>query len=287
MIKTIKIIFLSIIQGFTSALPVSSLGHFALFKEVLGFTDENLNAPFYFAVYSFVSFLMMYLYYLNIHTKILKHLFRSTSSIKDGKSLAFHKTGKNLALSLIPMLLLFVPIGKNKFFECLGTYFLSDGSLVFVGGASLMTGVLMFISLWYLKQKYAEKTPLLSAKNSVVFGLYQIPAYIFPGVSHVAMGTSRNAVSDIGIKNVLKETYLYIAPAGLIVNAFRIIYYGMGDKIDFVAVIVGSIFSATITFVMMVLVNKFFSKDTYKAFAFYSVAFGVLVTATSIYRMFF
>ncbi len=285
MLETIRIIVLSIVHGLTSILPVSSLAHFSLLKEVFGFTDENFNAPFYYAVFSLGTALALYIYFFKMHSNIVKNVFKSKDKIEDEKQLAYKIAGKNILLSLIPLIVLIIPISKSSFLGSLGKYFLSDGSLIFVGIASIFCAVLMFISFWYLNQNKTKKN-LLSPKDAVAFGIYQIPAYIFPGFSHVAIGASRTAVSDIDIKNILKETYLYVAPAYLIVNTFRSVYYGiMAESVNLIGAAIGFVLSVVLSLLMLTIVN-FFTKKTYTVFTVYTLIFGIAVTVTSLVQMF-
>lgn len=285
MLETIKIILLSIIHGLTSVLPVSSLAHFALLKETLGFTDENFNAPFYYAVFSLGTALALYLYFFKMHSNIVKNVFKSKDKLEDEKQLAYKTAGKNILLSLIPLVVLIIPVSKSSFLGAMAKYFLSDGSLIFVGIASVFCAILMFISFWYLNQN-RRKTNLLSSKDAVVFGIYQIPAYILPGFSHIAIGASRTAVSDIDVKNVLKETYLYIAPAYLIVNIFRSIYYGItAESVNLIGAVTGFVLSVLLSLLILTVVNRF-TKKTYTVFAVYTLVFGVAVTVTALIQMF-
>lgn len=285
MLETIKIIILSVIHGLTAVLPVSSLAHFSLLKEVFGFTEENFNAPFYYAVFSLGTALALYLYFFRMHSNIVRNVFKSKNRIEDEKQQAYKTAGKNILLSLIPLAVLIIPISKSSFFGSLSKYFLSDGSLIFVGIASIFCAILMFISFWYIKQEKRKKN-LLSSKDAIAFGIYQIPAYIFPGFSHVAIGASRTAVSDIGIKNILKETYLYIAPAYLIVNLFRAIYYGiMAESINLIGAVIGFAVSLVLSLLVLTTVNHF-TKRTYTVFSVYTLIFGVAVTVTALVQMF-
>lgn len=286
MIESLKIIFLSVVYGFTALLPTSSLGHFSLLKEVLGYTDENFNASFYYALFSIAAGVAMYIYYFSVHSKILKNVFRKKASLESDADIAFNKAGRNIILSLLPILVLFIPVGKTSFIGSLGAYFLSDDSLIFVGLASIFCAVLMFISGWYMKSGYGEKKNLSSSKNAVFFGIYQLPAYIFPGLSHVSVGASRIAVSDIDIKNILKETYLYLAPSLIITGVSRVIFYfNGGEGILIPAALIGFAVSFFMSLGVLWFINKFFSKKTYRAFSVYTLVFGLIVTGTSLYGM--
>lgn len=287
MLEILKIVLLSIVQGITVLLPVSSLGHFSLLKETLGYTDENFNAGFYYALFSLAAVLALYIYYAKTHKRILSNMFKPESKITNEKERAYKTAGRNILLSLAPLIVLAIPTSKKRFVGSLWTYFLSDGSLIFVGISSIFCAILMFISIWYLKQDAYEKTSLLKPKNAVFFGIFQIPAYIFPGLSHVAVGASRTAVSDIDNKNVFKEAFLYITPAYLIVNLFRVIYYAITvGGINIVASIIGFVLSFIISILVLGTVNRFFNSRAYIAFTIYTLVFGLLVTAASLVQMF-
>ncbi len=286
MLEILKIVLLSIVQGITVLLPVSSLGHFSLLKEVLGYTDENFNASFYYALFSLSAVLALYIYYAKMHKKILSNMFKSKNKIKNEKEHAYKVAGRNILLSLAPLAVLAIPTSKSRFVGSMWTYFLSDGSLLFVGIASIFCSIFMFISIWYLKQNTEHKTSLLEPKNAVMFGIFQIPAYIFPGLSHVAVGASRTSVCDIETKNVFKEAFLYITPAYLVVNLFRVIYYAITvGGINIIASVIGFVISFIISFLVLGIVNKFFNSRAYTAFTIYTLVFGVLVTATSLIQM--
>lgn len=287
MLEILKIVLLSVVEGITVLLPVSSLGHFSLVKEVFGFTDENFNASFYYALFSLGAVLALYIFYRKMHKNVLSNMFKSKSSITDEKTMAYKTAGRNVLLSLAPLAVLAIPTSKSRFVGSLWTYFLSDGSLLFVGISSIFCAILMFISVWYLKQEANETTSLLKPKNAVFFGLFQIPAYIFPGLSHVAIGVSRTSVCDIDRKNIFKEAFLYIAPAYLIVNLFRVIYYAITvGGINIIASILGFIISFAISFFVLKTVNKYFNSKSYTAFTIYTLVFGIAVSAVSVIQMF-
>ncbi len=286
MFEIFKIVLLAIVEGITVLLPVSSLGHFSLLKEVLGYTDENFNASFYYALFSLGAVLALYIYYAKMHKKILSNMFKSKKNIKNEKERAYKTAGRNILLSMAPLAVLAIPTSKSRFVGSLWTYFLSDGSLLFVGVASIFCAILMFISIWYLKQENIEKTSLLEKKNAVFFGIFQIPAYIFPGLSHVAVGASRTSVCDIDRKNVFKEAYLYITPAYLVVNLFRVIYYAITvGNINIIASVIGFVVSFILSFLILGVVNRFFNSRAYTAFSVYTLLFGILVVATSLIQM--
>lgn len=287
MLEIFKIVLLATVEGITILLPVSSLGHFSLLKEVLGYTDENFNASFYYALFSLSAVLALYIYYGKMHRRILANMFKSKKNIKNEKEQAYKTAGRNILLSMAPLAVLAIPTSKSRFVGSLWTYFLSDGSLIFVGVASIFCSVLMFISIWYLKNGTEDKTSLLKPKNAVFFGIFQIPAYIFPGLSHVGVGASRTAVCDIDRKNVFKEAFLYITPAYLVVNLFRVIYYALTvGGINAIASVIGFVLSFILSFSVLTVVNKFFTSRSYTAFAVYTLLFGVLVAATSVIQMF-
>lgn len=286
MLEIIKIILLSIVQGITVLLPVSSLGHFSLVKEVLGYTDENFNASFYYALFSLGAVLALYIYYAKMHKKIITNMFKTKKKIKNEREQAFKTAGRNILLSMAPLAVLAIPTGKSRFVGSLWSYFLSDGSLLFVGVASIFCAILAFISIWYLRQEGEEKTSLLHVKNAIFFGIFQIPAYIFPGLSHIAIGASRTAVCDIDKKNVFKEAYLYITPAYLVVNLFRVIYYAITvGGINIIASIIGFVISFLLSLLILGVVNKFFTARAYTAFSVYTLLFGIMIVATSLIQM--
>ncbi len=288
MIELIKIIFLSAVCGITMLLPVPSLGHFSLLKEVFGFTDENFNAGFYYSVCMLAASLALYIFYAKQHRKIISAVFKSKGQFADNpKVMAYKSAGKNIFLSVLPLVILAVPVGKSGFVGSFWKYFLSDGSLVFVGISSVFCAVIMLIAVWYLNRNSHENARLVTKPGALLFGIYQLPAYIFPGFSHVAIGTVRTSLNDVETKNIFKEAYLYLAPAYLFVSIFRIVYYYITiGSVNIIAAIVGFAVSFAFSFLTAHIVNKTAVKKSYKLFAFYTLGFGLVVTATALVIMF-
>ena len=286
--ETLKIVILSAVSGFTALLPVPSLGHFSLLKEVFGFADNKFNSGFYYALFMLAASLAMYIVYAKTHRRIIKSFFLSKKKLENApKFYAYRKAGRNIFLSLIPLLALAVPTGKMKFVGSLTNNFISGGSLVFTGISALFCSVLMYVSYWYTKHAEAEKVSILAKKNAFLFGLYQLPAYIFPGISHISMGVSRTAVCDIDIRNIFKEAYLYIAPALLIVNSVKAVYcYLTVGGVNITAAVIGFVVSFIFSLITLKAVNKAFTKKTYKIFTVYTFVFGLAVTATALIEMF-
>lgn len=161
----LQYIFLSIIQGITEPLPISSSGHIVIIKKIFKF---NLPLDLNFEIIvNFGSFLAI----IFLYRKKIGNL------IKNSYNYLLHKTKDNKSFNYIILIIIStIPAGifglifKNKI------EFLSN-NIILIALALLITGLCLF----FIKDSKGKKENI-NKKDALIIGIYQIFA-LFPGIS--------------------------------------------------------------------------------------------------------
>ena len=283
MLTYIKLLILSLFGGFFAALPVSYSAHISYLNQVMSFTDDRDQLGFYFAVISAVFSLVVLFKLRRIYAKTISISISSVNKLEDP---SIKKTGVStligLLISLLPALLMFVPLPNGLFaMDILVSLLQKDYQLV-VAFCSVGSGIFLFLAMWYTSQHYDR--PHRSAKPLSVlrFAVYQLPSHLLPGISHTATGSTALLLTDVEDNVIAREVLLYLAPSLLIVNAARIVRYildGMAlQPIPIVIAVAGSMLSSLLA---LHLLSKFNIRKNYLFFALYSILFGFLIVATT------
>jgi undecaprenyl-diphosphatase len=155
----IQVLILSIVQGITEFLPVSSSGHLVIFQKLFGLKE----APILFDVLLHVGTLVSILVYFR---KSLLEFFKFQK--KDMRLIAL------IILGTMPALLF--GLLADKQIES------AFNSLKMTGVSFLITSVFLLSTKWANKIKINKELENLSWKDALIVGLFQAIA-ILPGVS--------------------------------------------------------------------------------------------------------
>lgn len=284
MIEYLKTIILAVLTGVTAPLPVSSSAHFSFLSNVLGFTqDEKILALYYnsflvaFAIVIIVSF-------RKIFVGCFKTIFISKKNTKAYEAASgFRFILKNIAVSIVPTLVLFVPVSKDKLLMDLFENFLNLNSLILSGFACVVSACVLIIALWYSKKKDPHEESA-SMKTAVRLSVYQLPCYIIPGFSHIASGATNLTICDVKSKTFLSELYVYLAPSMLLVGLVKIIRALVsGVLFDPVILIIGMVFFGIACKFIVTLTSKTNLRKLFIFFCAYSIIFGIFIAFASFY----
>jgi len=179
------IILLSIIQGITEWLPISSSGHLVLIQEYF-----KLDVPLSFDIFLhlatlFVLFVIFRMDILYILRAIKNRDFKS----EYGKLALFVIIG-SIPTAIIGFLL------KNFVFN----------NFLFIGLAFIFTGCLLFMT----RQRKPEKE--LDVKKSFIIGIFQGIALI-PGISRSGITISAGLLLGIDQVKIVRYSFLLMIPA--------------------------------------------------------------------------
>ena len=246
-IYLIKILFLSIVQGVSEFIPVSSSGLLVVFENILEIKNNNLliNATMHGGSLAAV---VIFFY------KDLLGLWKN------------HRLLTNLIIATLPVIIIG---GLLKYFEVIEQIM----NVAVIGYTTIFFGILLFIS-----DKNKQEKKLISSisnKEAFIIGLYQVLALI--------PGTSRSGITITGARflrfnrvDAAKFSFLLSIPtlsAAFILSSYEIIKL---DEEEFNLV---SLFAFFFSFVFSIITIKYFliflKKFSLNIFVIFRICLGV------------
>ncbi|MCP4647095.1 MAG: undecaprenyl-diphosphate phosphatase [bacterium] len=247
-------LILSIIQGITEWLPVSSSGHLALaqhyfFGEVPVIYDMGMHVG---------TMLAVLLYF---REKILGMLF---------SFLKFDTKSKEFRLILL-LILGSIPTAIIGF--SFKGFFVSMYANPFLVGAGLVVTSLILFSVKFSSSKKAEP----NEKNAIAMGIGQGLA-VAPGISR--SGTTITAGLQMGMSWKEAATFSFLLAIPAILGAtFFLLLETPADSIDWGLMSVGLIGSFLSGFASIHILLNFIGRKTFPLFGVYCLLLGILVMA--------
>lgn len=247
----LETIVLSVVEGISEFLPISSTGHLILTSKILGISQSNFLKDFEIIIQLGAIFAIVFLY---------KDIFLKKNEAWKKVLAAFIPTG-------IIGFLLFTFIKSFL----LGNVYITLISL-FLGGV-----ILIFLELIYKeKDHHAESIEKISYKNAFIIGVFQSIAVI-PGVSRSAatiigalfLGTKRKAATEF--------SFLLAVPTMMAATGLDLIKSNFSyDKNEWILLITGFICSFLVAFVVVKWFLKYIQTHTFIPFGIYRIVLAIL-----------
>lgn len=272
MIEYIKILIISLVCGVALPLPVSSGAHLSFINGILDFSDDKNVLGLYYSVMSVAFSLVIFVFLRKIYLSGIKSLFR-----KDKKLSGYRKLMKNILISLIPSLILFVPVSEGKLLCDIFDGFLVRSNILLVAVACVIGSLVLVISIWYTRQGYSLTKRSADTRTVIRTAVYQIVSYVIPGISRVSSASTNMLICDVESKVIIREIYLYIAPQMLLINTVKIIRFILADVIVSPVMIAFSVVAVVI--MSAVVVTAMSRINIRRIFAFFAVYGGVIGAA--------
>ena len=276
MLYYLKMLIISLISGIFTALPVSFGAHYAYLSSVLSFTNDKALLGFYYAVIAVAFSVVVFGYLRRIYRKALIYSVFTKKGGDPASKKSYRRILVNILISLIPAIK-DVGLAMDIF-----TNLLQNNYLLVTASCCVGSGLFLLIAVWYTRQRYAE--PVRSSKplSVVRFAVYQTLAYLLPGVSHVALGSTGLMLSDVEPKVIVREMLVYLAPSMFVVNAARIVRYIIGGIVlNPVMIAVAFVGAALGSLLMIHLISKFNLRKHFVFFAVYAVVFGLFIAVSA------
>ena len=284
-----------VVQGLTEFLPVSSSGHLNIFQHFTGLSGESnlffnvmLHLGTLVAVCAFYYKLIFRL--IKAFGSLFKKLFTGKLKFKTltyDENLLFM-----LVIGLVPLFLLFVPIGNDMKVKDLADILTGDKSYFIVTGISLlMTSVLLFVGGRLNKKNEKSDNSLKSGykvADALTVGVVQCVAAILPGLSRSGSTLAAGQVRGIRKQDALDFTFVLAIPSILAAAALELldaIKSPEGINVDFGPVIVGMIVAAVVGYFSIALFKWLLKTDRTYIFVIYTAVAGIAVIGVSIYEM--
>lgn len=287
-----------IVQGLTEFLPVSSSGHLNIFQHFFGITEDNLFFNVMLHVGTLVS---VCAFYHKLILRLIKAVFGMIKDIFTGKfSFKNMDEDRNLVVMLIvgllPLFLLFVPIGNDMKVKDLADLFTGDPKFFIITGVSLLltAGLLLAGILMNKHRENAIKEGRAKPKenynviDALVVGCVQAVAAILPGLSRSGSTLAAGQSRGISKQKALDYTFILAIPsilAAAVLELSDALSQEGGLNISFGPVIVGMITSAVVGYLSIALFKWLLKTDKTYIFVIYAALMGVIITVVSIIEL--
>lgn len=253
-------VILGVVEGLTEFLPISSTGHLIVAQDMLGFYDASKMFTVVIQMGAIAAVVWFYRYNL---LKLARGFFAG-----DKNAMRFCKVW---VLATIPAGLsgLALDVHLEKYVNSLS-----------VAIALIAGGILIWVvEKYYNIPKSKDKAQLesITIKQAVAIGLYQILALV-PGVSRSGATIVGGVVSGLDRVTATAFSFYLGIPILLIAGVYKL----ATDNTSSIAggswsLIIGSLVSFATSLVVIGWLLRYVSKNNLKIFAYYRVAFGILI----------
>lgn len=297
-------IVLGAVQGLTEFLPVSSSGHLAIFQHFFGLNDNNLffNVMLHVGTLTAVCavYWRLFLRLIKSFFRILKKIF--TRKFKWGEMDADENLVMMLIIGLLPLFLLFLPIGRGMKIKDLADKWSSDGYLIITSISLLVTSFLLVIGINANRKTtilYKSHGKLrtdgagrrkLNPVDAVFIGLFQAVAAIFPGISRSGSTLTAGELRKINKQRALDYSFVLGTPAiiaAALLEGKDALFPADGSavSIEFFPTLIGIITSAIVGFLAIRLFKWLLSTNRMYYFVLYTAGAGIICLVISIIEL--
>jgi undecaprenyl-diphosphatase len=262
-ILLLKAAILGVVEGLTEFLPISSTGHLILVGDLLDFNDDR--GKVFEIVIQFAAILAVCWEY---RTKLI-----SVSSGLVQKQEAAQRFVMNLLVAFLPLAilgLLFGKVIKAHLFAPVPV------ALAFIIGG--------LIILWAEKRQHTERIQSVEDmhwKDALKMGLAQALALI-PGTSRSGATIIGGLFFGLSRKAATEFSFFLAIPTITAATFYEVVKYRHDFHADDLGIfLAGSITSFISAFIAVRALLRYISRHDFSVFAWYRIAFGLIVLATA------
>ncbi len=251
----LQTVVISLVQGLTEFLPVSSSGHIVILKKIFNIETTNLFFETVLHLGTIFSILVFF------RKKILNLIKDSFFEIKEKKM-----EKKNLRF-IILVLIGIIPAGMVGFIfnDMIEKVF---ENILFVGIFYLLLSFVLFMTKF---SKPEERE--ISLKDSLIIGFSQIFA-LLPGISRSGLTISTGLY--LGLKNEKSFDFSFFMAIPLILGAFFKELIEVKPSFDF-NIITGIFFSFLSGYIALIFIYKRFKNRKLHIFSIYTFILGIFI----------
>ena len=245
----IEILILSLIQGITEFLPISSSSHLILVSQYLNFRDQGLSIDVSLHIGSFIAVLTYF------HKEILEFINNRKLFLK-------------IFISSIPVMLVgFILVETNLINKIRNLQVISWTTIIF--------GVLLYISDKCSLEKKIDKS--FTYKSAIFIGLFQVLSLI-PGVSRSGIAITAARILKFKRYDAAKVSFLLSIPILGAVSLFGLKNLFTEESLNFTYYNLISIFLSFIfSFITIKYFLIFIKKFSLNIFVIYRILLGIIL----------
>ena len=245
----LEIIALSLIQGITEFLPISSSSHLIMMSEFTNFENKGLSVDVSLHIGSFLAVLTFF------HRDIIDFVKNKKLFIK-------------IFISSIPVIICGFILVETNLIKNLR-------NIEMIGWTTLIFGLLLFVSDKFSLEKNINNN--FNFKSAIIIGLFQVLSLI-PGVSRSGITITAARILNFERFDAAKISFLLSIPTLGAVSIFGINNIISSDDLSFSKV---NLVSIILSFIFSLLTIKFFLKYIKKAslniFVMYRLLLGFIL----------
>ena len=247
----IEILILSLVQGITEFLPISSSSHLILISDFLDFKNQNLSIDVSLHIGSFIA--------------VLLYFYKDILNFFDNKILFF-----KIFISSIPLMIIGFFLVETGFVEKIR-------NLKVIAWTTVIFGFLLFLSDKFKLEKNIEKN--FTMKSAIFIGLFQVLSLI-PGVSRSGIAITASRLLNFKRVDAAKISFLLSIPILGAVSLFGLKNLIFSENSYFT---ISNLIAIFFSFLTSLITIKYFliyiKKFNLNIFVYYRIFLGLLLLA--------
>lgn len=273
----LEAIILGLVQGIAEFLPISSSGHLAILQNLFNMSDIEGGHMLFDVLLHFGTLVAIcFMYWPDI-----KSMFTQTLDLFTGRNPApagqrrQYPAARMFMLIIAATLPLVLILPVHKYIEVL------SNSTIFVGGALILTGCMLFVSDRMAKGTKTEKNMLF--KDALIIGLCQCVATL-PGLSRSGTTITAGIATGHDRSYAVKFSLLMSIPAVLGATLLELVD-AIKDGVDasLIPAYLFGMIAAMVSGVLAIGLLRMIAKKTrFGGFAYYCWVVGVLTIILSL-----
>lgn len=271
----IKSIIFGIVEGITEWLPISSTGHLILVEQFLKF---NKVSPEFWSMFQVViqfgAILAVVIIYFK---KIWPFTKNKKEGIKPNGILSYlNKDIMNLwgkiLVGCIPAAIvgiLFDEVFEELFYNptCIAIALIVFGIAFIIVENKNKT-----------KRKEIEKSSEITYKDSIIIGMFQLLAAIFPGTSRSGATIIGGLLIGLSRPNAAEFTFYLAIPTMLGASLLKLVKFGLVfTGAELIILLVGMFISFIVSMIVIKFLMSYIKKHNFKVFGYYRIILGIIV----------
>ena len=261
---------LGLVQGIAEFLPISSSGHLAIAQNLLGMSDAGTVPEFFDVLLHLGTLVAVFVaYWADIKDMVLEFFRGAGDLIHHSTPNPVPPARRLILLIILGTLPLFVVLPVKDAVQSL------SNSMVFIGAALIVTGVLLFVSDRVKKGRKNERTA--TWLDVLIVGLGQAIATM-PGISRSGMTITTGCFVGFERKFAVRFSFLLSIPAVLGANILSLADAAKAgiNWAEVPVYLVGVVTAAVVGYLCIRLLRFIADRGKFGAFAYYCWAVGVL-----------
>ena len=245
----VEILILSLVQGITEFLPVSSSSHLIIISEFISFEDKGLSIDVSLHIGSFIA--------------VITYFHKDIFNFIENKQLFL-----KIIISSFPLILVGYFLIQTNLIQELR-------SIKIIGWMTLVFGILLYISDKFKLEKNIDKN--FNYKSAIIIGLFQILSLI-PGVSRSGISITAARLLNFKRYDSAKISFLLSIPTLGAVSIFGIKNIILSNDLFFSTL---NLFSILLSFLISLVTIKYFldfiKKFSLNFFVLYRISLGIVL----------